>query len=135
MLIVPRKNTRVVLTKYKNLITGIVKKESFEARDTFFKPDIETLEVQYLYNDGDLYYFMNNETYDQIIVTSEIVTLRVIKTEPAVDNQSSGNTNKLASVETGAVVEVPSFIEEDDIISIITHCEKSYGDYIGRKEE
>lgn len=161
MLIVPRKNTRVVLTKYKNLITGIVKKESFEARDTFFKPDIETLEVQYLYNDGDLYYFMNNETYDQIIVTSEIaknavsfvreydnaeimlfqgkpimvkapeiVTLRVIKTGPAVDNQSSGNTNKLAAVETGAAVEVPSFIEEDDIISIITHCEKSYGDYI-----
>ena len=91
--------------------------------------------MQYLYNDGDLYYFMNNETYNQIIVTSEIVTLRVIKTEPAVDNQSSGNTNKLAAVETGTVVAVPSFIEEDDIISIITHCEKSYGDYIGRKEE
>ena len=62
----PGKGAAFVRTKYKNLKTGAIREEAFNPSDKFPKAIIETKQMQYLYNDGGLYYFMDNETYDQM---------------------------------------------------------------------
>ncbi|MBR5315565.1 MAG: elongation factor P, partial [Firmicutes bacterium] len=62
----PGKGAAFVRTKYKNILTGATREEAFNPDDKFPKAHIETRKMQYLYNDGDLYYFMDPETYDQI---------------------------------------------------------------------
>ena len=62
----PGKGAAFVRTKYKNLRTGAIREEAFNPSDKFPKAIIETKQMQYLYNDGDLYYFMDNDTYDQM---------------------------------------------------------------------
>lgn len=62
----PGKGAAFVRTKYKNLKTGVIREEAFNPSDKFPKANIETKEMQYLYNDGELYYFMDNETYEQV---------------------------------------------------------------------
>ena len=115
--------------------------------------------MQYLYNDGDLYYFMDPETYDQIplpyeqvedaikfmrendeatikfykgnaflVEADNFVNLKVIETEPGVKGNTATNVTKAATVETGAVVQVPIFIEEGEMIQIDTRT----GEYLGR---
>ena len=117
--------------------------------------------MQYLYNDGELYYFMDPETYDQIPLAADtveeamkylrendeatikfykgsaflveapnFVDLKVIETEPGVKGDTATNVTKAATVETGAVVQVPIFIEEGEIIQIDTRT----GDYLGRSK-
>ena len=103
--------------------------------------------MQYLYNDGELYYFMDEETYDQIPLTFDqvedamkylreneeapnFVDLKVIETEPGVKGDTATNVTKAATVETGAVIQVPIFIEEGEIIKIDTRT----GEYLGRSK-
>ena len=62
----PGKGAAFVRTKYKNLKTGAIREEAFNPSDKFPKALIETKQMQYLYDDGELYYFMDEETYDQI---------------------------------------------------------------------
>ncbi len=62
----PGKGAAFVRTKYKSLTTGAIREEAFNPNDKFPRAHIETKEMQYLYNDGELYYFMDNETYEQI---------------------------------------------------------------------
>ena len=62
----PGKGAAFVRTKYKNIITGATREESFNPNDRYPKAHIETKKMQYLYSDGALYYFMDNETFDQI---------------------------------------------------------------------
>ncbi len=62
----PGKGAAFVRTKYRNLITGATREEAFNPSDKFPKAQIETKQMQYLYNDGELYYFMDQETFDQI---------------------------------------------------------------------
>ena len=62
----PGKGAAFVRTKYKNIITGATREESFNPNDRYPKAHIETKKMQYLYSDGELYYFMDNETFDQI---------------------------------------------------------------------
>ncbi len=69
----PGKGAAFVRTKYKNLINGAIREEAFNPNEKFPKARIETKNMQYLYNDGDLYYFMDNETYEQIPLTAEQV--------------------------------------------------------------
>lgn len=69
----PGKGAAFVRTKYKNIVTGSIREEAFNPNDKFPKAHIETKEMQYLYNDGELYYFMDNETYEQIPLTEEHV--------------------------------------------------------------
>lgn len=69
----PGKGAAFVRTTYKNLKTGATREEAFNPSDKFPKATIETKEMQYLYNDGDLYYFMDNETYDQVPLDYEQV--------------------------------------------------------------
>ncbi len=62
----PGKGSAFVRTKLKNIITGAVVERTFNPNDKFTRAHIETKNMQYLYNDGDLYYFMDNDTYEQI---------------------------------------------------------------------
>lgn len=65
----PGKGAAFVRTKYKNIITGSVLEKSFRPTEKFPAARIERVDMQYLYDDGDLYYFMNVETYDQVGLT------------------------------------------------------------------
>ena len=155
----PGKGAAFVRTKYKNLKTGSIRDEAFNPNDKFEQAIIETREMQFLYNDGDLYYFMDNETYEQVPLSKSIVEdaivymkendsatvkfyqgnafqidaptfveLRVTETEPGVKGDTASNTTKSATVETGAVVHVPLFVNEGDIIRIDTRS----GEYMSR---
>ena len=69
----PGKGAAFVRTKYRNILTGATREEAFNPNDKFPKAHIETKTMQYLYNDGELYYFMDEETYDQIPMTADLV--------------------------------------------------------------
>ena len=155
----PGKGAAFVRTKYKNILTGATREEAFNPEDKFPKAHIETRRMQYLYNDGDLYYFMDPETYDQVplpfeqvedaikfmrendeatikfykgnaflVEADNFVNLKVLETEPGVKGNTATNVTKAATVETGAVVQVPIFIEEGEVIQIDTRS----GEYLGR---
>ena len=156
----PGKGAAFVRTKYKNLKTGAIREDAFNPCDRFPRARIETKEMQYLYNDGQLYYFMDNETFEQIPLTHEevegaimymkentnamirfyqgkpfqvdapnFVELQITETEPGVRGDTASNVTKLATVETGAVVHVPLFVNEGDIVRIDTRT----GEYMSRK--
>ena len=155
----PGKGAAFVRTKYKNILTGATREEAFNPDDKFPKAHIETRKMQYLYNDGELYYFMDPETYDQIplaydqveeamkylrendeatikfykgsaflVEAPNFVELVVIETEPGVKGNTATNVTKAATVETGAIIQVPIFIEAGEKIQIDTRT----GDYLGR---
>ena len=157
----PGKGAAFVRTKYKNILTGATREEAFNPNDKFPKANIETKQMQYLYNDGELYYFMDQETYDQIPLTYDLVEdaikyirendtatvkfykdnaftveapnfvdLEVTETEPGVKGDTATNVTKAATVETGAVIQVPIFINEGEKIQIDTRT----GDYLGRSK-
>ena len=67
----PGKGAAFVRTKLKNVISGGVVEKTFRPTEKFPQARIDRVDMQYLYNDGDLYYFMNNETYDQIAINQE----------------------------------------------------------------
>lgn len=158
----PGKGAAFVRTKYKNILTGATREEAFNPDDKFPKAHIETKVMQYLYSDGELYYFMDPESYDQIPLSYEqveeamkylrendeatikfykgnafmveapnFVDLKIIETEPGVKGNTATNVTKAATVETGAVVQVPIFIEEGEVIQIDTRT----GDYLGRSKK
>jgi len=157
----PGKGAAFVRTKYKNLVTGSIREEAFNPSEKFPKAHVETKEMQYLYNDGELYYFMDNETYDQIPLTHEqvedaiiylkendnatlkfykgkvfqveapnFVVLEITESEPGIKGDTASNVTKKATVETGAVVNVPLFVNEGDKIKIDTRT----GDYLSREK-
>ena len=155
----PGKGAAFVRTKYKNVITGSIVERSFNPTDKFEPARIERRDMQYLYNDGDLYYFMDNETFEQIALTEEKVgdamkfvkendnvkmvsyqgdifaieppmfaELEVTETEPGVKGDTATNVTKPATVETGAQVAVPIFVNQGDKIQIDTRT----GEYLKR---
>ena len=155
----PDKGAAFVRTKYKNILTGATREEAFNPDDKFPKAHIETKRMQYLYNDGELYYFMDPETFEQVplaydqveeaikfmrendeatikfykgnaflVEADNFVNLKVVETEPGVKGNTATNVTKAATVETGAVVQVPIFIEEGEVIQIDTR----EGIYLGR---
>lgn len=155
----PGKGAAFVRTKYRNILTGATREEAFNPNDKFENARIETKQMQYLYNDGELYYFMDQDTYDQVPLMKDqvedailylrendmatikffkgnafqveppnFVNLKVIETEPGVKGDTATNVTKAATVETGAVIQVPIFIEEGEIIQIDTRT----GEYLSR---
>lgn len=69
----PGKGAAFVRTKYKNIITGAIREDAFNPNDKFDRAHIETKQMQYLYSDGDLYYFMDGETFEQVPISKEMV--------------------------------------------------------------
>ncbi len=158
----PGKGAAFVRTKYKNILTGAIKEEAFNPSDKFQNARIDTKSMQYLYNDGELYYFMDMETYEQVPIgydevaeamkylrendmamirfyngtafqvdAPNFVDLVVTETEPGVKGDTATNVTKAATVETGAVIQVPIFINEGEKIQIDTRS----GEYLGRSKE
>ena len=109
----PGKGAAFVRTKTKNVITGSVVETSYNPTAKFPQAFIERREVTYSYEDGDLYHFMD---------------LEVTETEPGLAGNTATNTLKPATVETGAEIRVPLFINEGDKIRIDTRT----GEYMER---
>ena len=157
----PGKGAAFVRVKMKNVVTGAVTETSFNPTAKFEEAFVERREMQYLYNEGDLYYFMDNETYEQIAISKDtlgddfrfvkenenvkvlsykgsvfavepplFVELEITETEPGVKGNTATNVLKPATVETGAVVKVPIFIEQGERIQIDTRT----GEYLGRSK-
>ena len=155
----PGKGAAFVRTKYKNLITGAIREESFNPTAKFSPARVDRAEMQYLYNDGDVYYVMDVETFEQItlpmaeykdyfkfvrentnvkvlsyngsvfgVEPENFVVLKITETEPGFKGNTATNTLKPATVETGAEVRVPLFIEQGELIEIDTRD----GSYMGR---
>jgi len=157
----PGKGAAFVRTKMKNVVTGAVTETSFNPTAKFEEAFIERKDMEYSYNDGDLYYFMDNETFDMVPLGKELLPdsfkfmkentpvkilsykgnafsiecpnfmdLVVSETEPGVAGNTATNTLKPATLETGAEVKVPLFINEGDKIQIDTRT----GEYLGRSK-
>ncbi len=157
----PGKGAAFVRTKMRNVITGGVTETSFNPDDKFEEAFVERKEMSYSYQDGDLYYFMDQETFDMVPLGAELLGdafkfitentvckvlsykgkafglecpnfmgLEVTHTEPGLAGNTATNTLKPATVETGAEVRVPLFINEGDRIQIDTRT----GEYLGRSK-
>ena len=155
----PGKGAAFVRTKYKNVISGTIREESFNPSAKFEQVSVERKDAEYSYNDGDLYYFMDPETFDMVPLNADVLgdafkfvkentvckllsykgsvfsveapnfmELEVVATEPGVKGDTATNVTKPATVETGAEVKVPLFINEGDKITIDTRT----GEYMGR---
>ena len=155
----PGKGAAFVRTKIRNVLTGAVTERTFSPTEKFPKAMIETKEMQYLYSDGELYYFMDLESYEQIplnydqvedaikylkendnatikffkgeafsVAAPNFVELQVTRTEPGFKGDTATGANKPATVETGAVINVPLFVEEGDTIRVDTRT----GEYMER---
>lgn len=155
----PGKGAAFVRTKLKNVITGAVLEKTFNPSEKLQGAEIEKRDMQYLYNDGDLYYFMDNETYEQLPINKEdlgdmlrflkenmnvkilsfkgkvfaielplFVELEITYTEPGFSGNTSTNATKPATLETGATINVPLFVNTGDIIRIDTRT----GEYMER---
>ena len=147
----PGKGAAFVRTKLKNIINGGVVEKTFRPTEKFPAARIDRVDMQYLYSDGDLYHFMNVETFDQIALNSDdvgdslkfvkenemvkicshngnvfaveaplFVELEIIDTEPGFKGDTATGATKPATVETGAVVNVPLFVEQGNKIKIDT---------------
>ena len=155
----PGKGASFVRTKYKNVITGAVVEKSFNPNDKYPTAFIERKDMEYSYEDGGLYYFMDTETWEQIPISADIlgdsfkfvkenmvckilsykgnvfgveppnfVELKVTKTDPGFKGDTATNATKPATLETGAEIKVPLFIDEGEVIQIDTRT----GEYMGR---
>jgi elongation factor P len=155
----PGKGGAFVRTKLKNLLTGRVLDQTFRSGERVKKPDLVEREMQYLYREGDRYCLMDNETYEQIMLTAEqvgdavlyltenmnlevlifnqqpvavdlpnFVELTVTQAEPGVRGDTATGGAKPATLESGAVIQVPLFINAGDRVRVDTRS----GTYIER---
>ena len=155
----PGKGAAFVRTKLKNVISGAVIEKTFNPTDKFENAYIERREMQYSYDDGDLYHFMDTETWEETLVAHDkvgenfkfvkeemmvkiisykgnifevepptFVELAVAKTDPGFAGNTATNTLKPATLETGAEIKVPLFINEGDVLKIDTRT----GEYLSR---
>ena len=155
----PGKGAAFDRTKMKNVISGAVVERTFNPTEKVEQARIERKEMEYLYEDGGLYYFMDQETYEQTPLSEEQlgdalkfimenmtvkilsykgnvfavepptnVELKVVETEPGVKGNTATNVTKPAKVESGAVITVPMFVNEGDVIRIDTRT----GEYLAR---
>ena len=155
----PGKGAAFVRTKLRNVITGGVTETTFSPTDKFENAYIERREMQYLYSDGDLYYFMDMETYEQEPIGADLlgdafkfvkeemlvkvlsykgkafsieppmfVELTVTETEPGFAGNTAQGALKPATLETGATIKFPLFINIGDVLKIDTRT----GEYLSR---
>ena len=155
----PGKGAAFVRTKIKNVISGGVVEKTFRPTEKFPAARIDREDMQYLYADGDLYNFMNTETFDQIALNSDTVgdALKFVKeneickicsyngnvfsvepplfvepevtdTEPGFKGDTATGATKPATLETGATINVPLFVNIGDKLKIDTRT----GEYLSR---
>jgi elongation factor P len=155
----PGKGAAFVRTKIRNVISGAVVERTFNPSDKYPTAFIERKEMQYLYEDGGLYYFMDNETYENVPIGADVlgdafkfvkenmdvkvlsykgsvfgveppffVELEITKTDPGFKGDTATNATKPATLETGAEIRVPLFVDEGDKIRVDTRT----GEYMER---
>ena len=155
----PGKGAAFVRTKYKDVMTGAIREQSFNPTAKFENAVIERRDLQYSYDDGDLYHFMDTETWEETLIAHDkvddnfkfvkeemmckvvsykgnvfaveaptFVELEVTDTEPGFKGDTATGASKPATLETGAVVKVPIFINEGEVLKIDTRT----GDYVER---
>ena len=155
----PGKGAAFVRTKYKNVKTGSVVERSFNPNEKFEQAQLTRQDMQFIYADGDLYYFMDVDTYEQTPIHSDkigdgtkflkeemickvvsykgdifqvelpiTVELEITECEPGVRGDTTNNANKYATLETGAVVKVPLFVNQGEKIRVDTRT----GEYLER---
>ncbi len=147
----PGKGAAFVRTKLRNVINGGVVERTFRPTEKFPAARIDRVDMQYLYSDGDLFHFMNVDTYDQVALSTDVigdalkfvkenemvkvcsyngnvfsvepplfVELEVTDTEPGFKGDTATGATKPATVETGATINVPLFVEIGDKVKIDT---------------
>lgn len=155
----PGKGGAFVRTKIKNLLTGRVLDQTFRSGEKVKRPDLMEREMQYLYREDDNFNMMDNETYEQVIITADqmgeatlflaenlnvkvlffnqqpvavelptFVELTVAEAEPGVRGDTATGGSKPARLETGAVIQVPLFIDEGERVKVDTRT----GEYMER---
>jgi elongation factor P len=155
----PGKGAAFVRTRLKNVKTEYTQEKTFRAGEKMEQAIIESREMQYLYNTGTEYVFMDTQTYEQLGVGEDklgdsiqflkenmnvyirifngetlgvqlptFVELEVVEAEPGVRGDTAAGASKNVKLETGAVVQVPLFIQTGDVLKIDTRT----GEYIER---
>ena len=155
----PGKGAAFVRTKIRDVINGGVVEKTFRPTEKFPAARIDRVDMQYLYSDGDLYNFMDVNTYEQVALSTDLigdalkfvkenemckvcsyngkvfsvepplfVELEITDTEPGFKGDTATGATKPATVETGAVVYVPLFVDMGDKIKIDTRT----GEYLSR---
>jgi elongation factor P len=158
----PGKGQAFNRVKIRNLKSGRVLEKTFKSGESVDAADVVELELQYLYTDGELWHFMDNNTFEQyaadsnavadsvkwlkdqdictvtlwnnnplIVEAPNFVTLEITETDPGLKGDTSGGGGKPATLETGAVVRVPLFVQTGEIIKVDTRT----GEYVSRAKE
>ena len=155
----PGKGGAFARTKIKRVTDGAVLDRTFRSNETVEEVRLENREMQYMYSDGVNYMFMDNETYEEVSLSADLigeaslylkesenvtvkvegdipiimelpifVTLKIIETDPGVRGDTVSGGTKPATLETGAVVQVPLFVENQTVIKVDTRD----GSYVER---
>ena len=158
----PGKGQAFNRVKVRNLKTNRVIERTFKSGDTVEGADVLDVEMQYLYNDGEFWYFMDPQTFEQIsadatalgdagvwlkeedicqltlwngtpisVTPPNFVVLTITETDPGVRGDTSGGGGKPATLETGAIVRVPLFVQTGEVIKVDTRT----GEYVSRAKE
>ena len=156
----PGKGQAFSKVKFRNLLTGRVGEKTCKVGETLESADVEELEMQFLYLDGENWVFMHPENFEQISINQDLigtnkdwlsegdicqvilwnqqpisvippvfVSLEITKTDPGVKGDTASGGSKPATLSTGAIIKVPLFISEGEIVTIDTRN----GEYQGRK--
>jgi elongation factor P len=155
----PGKGAAFVRTRLKNLNTGAVIEKTFKSDDKIEDAFVQQKKLRYIYHDGDFYHFMDQETFEDSVISAQqigeaiqflreeldvnaffyngkliridlpnFINLKIKHTEPGVRGDTAKSGTKPATLETGAVVQVPLFVDVGDVIKIDTRT----GSYIER---
>ncbi len=158
----PGKGQAFNRVKIRNLKTGRVIERTFKSGESLEGADVIDMEMQYLYNDGEYYHFMQPESFEQYqadakivgdaalwlkdqdnctvtlwndsplaVTPANFVELEIVETDPGVRGDTSGGGGKPAKLATGAVVRVPLFVAQGEVIKVDTRT----GEYISRVKE
>ena len=148
--------------KIRNLKTGRVLEKTYKSGDSLEPADVVDLEMQYLYNDGDNWYFMDQNNFEQFsanqnavdqvkkwitgeeicfvtlwndipltVTPPNFVFLRIKETDPGVRGDTAQGGSKPATLETGAIVKVPLFVDNGELLKIDTRT----GEYVSRAKD
>jgi elongation factor P len=147
----PGKGGAFVRTRLKSLVSGNVIDQTFRSGDRVDKPDLEEREMQFLYQTGEEFHFMDTQTYEQLFLSAEhlgeskdylkencvikalfhnkkpigvevpmFVELKIVKSDPGIRGDTATGATKPATLESGAIIQVPLFVEEGDVVRIDT---------------
>lgn len=161
-IVKPGKGQAFNRVKLRNLKNGRVLERTFKSGDSVEAADVMDLNLQYLYNDGEMWHFMDTNSYEQCaadekamveagqwlkgeemcevtlwngtpltVSAPNFVMLQITETDPGVRGDTASGGSKPATLETGAIVKVPLFVEQDEIIKIDTRT----GEYVSRVKD